>query len=292
MEHPIMVAEFTTNHMGNLNILLEMVKEAKHAGASIIKMQKKDVETFYTQEKLNGSYPSPYGKTYRDYRSKFEFNLDDFKRFDEECKKFDIPWYTTIQDAKSFTFFRTNFPDMPMVKLASCNARNKELWALIKEQSDWTIVVSIGGQELETIDEIVEYFNDDRQVVIQQCTSTYPCPDTQLNLGNIPFLLDRYKDNINVKIGYSGHELGYIPSVLAASMGAKIIERHFCLSRDSFVHHIECSLEPDEFRDMVNKIGNLDEIMSSEFGMKESEKKFLIDNTYGTEDLQNDWNNK
>ena len=57
----IKVAEFTTNHMGNLNVLLRMVEEAKRAGATIIKMQKKDVETFYSQEKLNGKFESPYG---------------------------------------------------------------------------------------------------------------------------------------------------------------------------------------------------------------------------------------
>ena len=59
-----------------------------------------------------------------------------------------------------------------------------------------------------------------------------------------------------VSIGYSGHEQGILPSIAASMLGAEFIERHFCLSRKSFVHHIECSLEPDEFKEMVNTIRN------------------------------------
>ena len=62
------VAEFTTNHMGNLNVLLRMVEGAAAAGCSLIKMQKKDVDSFYSAEKLASPYESPYGKTYGDYR--------------------------------------------------------------------------------------------------------------------------------------------------------------------------------------------------------------------------------
>ena len=56
------VAEFTTNHMGNLNVLLRMVERAVWAGCSYIKMQKKDVESFYSKEKLDSLFESPYGK--------------------------------------------------------------------------------------------------------------------------------------------------------------------------------------------------------------------------------------
>ena len=54
-----------------------------------------------------------------------------------------------------------------------------------------------------------------------------------------------------IKIGYSGHETGIEPSLAAIALGAEMVERHFALSRRSFVHHIECSLEPDEYQRMV-----------------------------------------
>lgn len=280
----IKVAEFTTNHMGNLNILFRMAEKAKEAGATIIKMQKKDVETFYSPEKLNSKFDSPYGSTYRDYRSIFEFELEDFKRFDAKCIELGIPWYTTIQDIPSIKFFVDNF-NLPMVKIASCNSKNEKLLHTIKEAFPGKpVVISIGGTELNSVLDTVDLFND-RQIYIQQCTSTYPCPLNQLFLGNISKLKETFKDNTNVHIGYSGHEEGYIPSIIAASMGAEIIERHFCLSRHSFVHHIECSLEPNEFKEMCTLIDQVPAMTSVGFGLKESEHKFLIDGAYKGQDF-------
>ena len=283
---PLIVAEFTTNHMGNLNILLRMVKMAKWAGANIIKMQKKDVNTFYTPEKLDESYSSPYGKTYRDYRSIFEFDKEDFRRFDSCCKDHDIPWYVTVQDVNSIEFF-DEF-NLPMVKIASCNTSNQELIEAIKKSfPEVPVVFSVGGTSMERIEEIVSVF-DDRELYIQQCTSTYPCSSDQLYLGNITALKAKFVDP-RIHIGYSGHEEGWIPTLIAVALGAEIIERHFCISRDSFVHHIECSLEPDEFKDMTWTINNMPNIYDTNFGMKESEEKFLLQGSYGTDNLQGGW---
>lgn len=283
---PIIVAEFTTNHMGNLNVLLRMVEEAAKAGADYIKMQKKDVETFYSQDKLNSQFLSPYGKTYRDYRTIFEFDLESFKIFDNHCKQHNIKWFTTVQDTHSVEFFSQNF-SLDMVKIASINSKNIDLFKHIKKYFPNTpIVISIGGTEIEDIDKIVSFF-DDRTIYIQQCTSTYPCPISNLNLGNITYLKERYKDMSNVAIGYSGHEVGYIPTIVAATLGASIIERHFCLSRDSFVHHIECSLEPSEFAEMVEHISNLEQMKTTRIGLQVSEEKFLKEGSYSTQLLGN-----
>jgi sialic acid synthase SpsE len=99
-------------------------------------------------------------------------------------------------------------------------------------------------------------------------------------LGNIPALQQVFNDE-NIHVGYSGHEVGFAPTIVAVTLGAKIIERHFCLSRHSFVHHIECSLEPDEFADMVNTIHQVPAMMESGWGVKHSEKKFLKQGVYG-----------
>jgi N-acetylneuraminate synthase len=174
-----------------------------------------------------------------------------------------------------------------MVKIASCNTGNQALidgirWGF----PDIPFVFSIGGTSLEKVNEIVQTVPG--EIYIQQCTSTYPCPPEQLNLGNISALQEKYPDP-RIHIGYSGHEKGWYPTLLAVMMGAEIVERHFCLSRDSFVHHIECSLEPKEFKEMTEAIRNLPVIQSKSFGMKDSEKKFLVENTYGTDDLEEGW---
>lgn len=284
------VAEFTTNHMGNLNVLLRMVESATWAGADLIKMQKKNVETFYSQEKLNSSYESPYGKTYRDYRSIFEFDHEDYQRFDIKCEAENIPWFSTIQDATSYDFMAPY--DLPIYKVASINARNHDFLRATAERipADKRIVISVAGSELRQIEQAIELFPHHR-INILHCVAQYPCPFDQLRLGNIPVLKRHFGDD-RIKVGYSGHETGIEPSLAAIALGAEMVERHFALSRHSFVHHIECSLEPDEFQKMVaiaRSVKDLSgyieklprEALASSFGMSSTEKDFLVDHQYG-----------
>lgn len=284
------VAEFTTNHMGNLNILLRMVESAAWAGADLIKMQKKNVETFYSQEKLNSVYESPYGKSYRDYRSMFEFDHEDYQRFDARCQADKIAWFSTIQDEVSYDFMASY--DMPIYKVASINSRNSDFLRATAERipTDKRIVISVAGSDLGQIERAIEMFPQ-HQINILHCVAQYPCPLDQLRLGNIPVLKRQFGDD-RIKVGYSGHEMGIEPSLAAIALGAEMVERHFALSRHSFVHHIECSLEPDEFRKMVaiaQSVSDLSpyieqlprEALASNFGMSSTEKDFLVDHQYG-----------
>jgi len=286
------ICEFTTNHMGNLNVLLEMVKKAAEAGADYIKMQKKDVENFYSKEKLNSTYSSPYGKTYRDYRKIFEFNKRDFDVFDQECAKYDIKWFSTAQDVKSLDFLLQY--DLPMYKIASCNSNKTDMLKTFERMipKDKTIVISCAGRKIEEIKNVIDLFKD-HKMIINHCVAEYPCKKENLRFGNIKILKNLFETD-RVKIGYSGHEEGVRPTLGAAFLGVSCIERHFCLSRESFVHHIECSLEPDEYKEMVELIKNhkyneniIEELgelaFKSNFGMSEMEEAFLTKNTYGKE---------
>ena len=285
------VAEFTTNHMGNLNVLLRMVERAAWAGCSLIKMQKKDVETFYKKEKLDAPYQSPYGKTYRDYRSIFEFGREDFERFDRKCREQGVGWFCTVQDIPSLHFM-LGF-DLTHFKVASSNARNRPLLEECARTipRDRTLVISVAGSTPQQIEEALSIFPHHR-IWLLHCVAQYPCPPESLRLGNIP-LLRRWFASERVRIGYSGHEEGIAPSLAAIGMGAELVERHFCLSRRSFVHHIECSLEPDEFRALVSSAREGDAIATArtrlplaayahQFGMTATEKTFLVEQTYGT----------
>jgi N-acetylneuraminate synthase len=284
------VAEFTTNHMGNLNVLLRMVEAAAWAGADFIKMQKKDVETFYSQEKLASAYDSPYGKTYRDYRTLFEFEHADYARFDEKCRAEGIRWFSTIQDQRSHDFMARY--DLPLHKVASINARNHDFLRATAERvpTDRRIVLSVAGCELRQIAQALELFPRHRLLILH-CVAQYPCPPDQLRLGNIPVLKRQFGDE-RIRIGYSGHETGIEASLAAIALGAEMVERHFALSRHSFVHHIECSLEPDEFQQMVRIARGGAPLeryvealpraaLASSFGMSANEKDFLVDHKYG-----------
>ena len=275
---------------------MEMVKKASETGADYIKMQKKDVDNFYTQEKLESSYVSPYGKTYGDYRRIFEFDKREFDHFDLECKKHNIKWFATAQDLPSLKFLLDY--NLDMYKLASCNANKKELLTefSLLIPSDKTVVVSVAGKKIEEIDFVLDIFGN-HKVILNHCVAEYPCRNENLRLGNISTMKEMWQSD-RVSIGYSGHEQGILPSIAASMLGAEFIERHFCLSRKSFVHHIECSLEPDEFKEMVSTIRNStfdpDEVKAalckpawdSVFGMTDMEKSFLLHNRYGEDYLK------
>ena len=275
---------------------MEMVKKASETGADYIKMQKKDVDNFYTQEKLESSYVSPYGKTYGDYRRIFEFDKREFDHFDLECKKHNIKWFATAQDLPSLKFLLDY--NLDMYKLASCNANKKELLTefSLLIPSDKTVVVSVAGRNIEEIDFVLDIFGN-HKVILNHCVAEYPCRNENLRLGNISAMKEMWQSD-RVSIGYSGHEQGILPSIAASMLGAEFIERHFCLSRKSFVHHIECSLEPDEFKEMVSTIRNStfdpDEVKAalckpawdSVFGMTDMEKSFLLHNRYGEDYLK------
>jgi N-acetylneuraminate synthase len=289
------VAEFTTNHLGNFNLLMKMVSNTAKAGCSLIKMQKKDVYSFYTPEKLNTPYESPYGKTYAEYREIFEFDEHDFSRFDKACRAQSIPWFATVQDMPSLDFL-LKF-DLDIYKIASVNVRNTELISavLANVPKSKEIVISVGGAAVEEIERILNRLAPFKKVTILHCVSEYPCNVGNLRLGNIPELIRLFSSS-NIEIGYSGHEEGYIPSLVAVGLGAKMIERHFCVSRATFAHHIDCSLEPDEYSELIQTIKNAAspddllaykdrlpaEAMNSFFGMSRIESDFLLAGQYGT----------
>ena len=281
------IAEFTTNHMGNLNVLLKMVEEAKKAGADLIKMQKKDVESFYSQEKLDSPFDSPYGHTYKEYRKIFEFGLRDFDVFDRKCTLEGIDWFSTVQDIQSLDFFERYF-NLPVYKVASSNAKNKELLEEVSKTAKWKqIIISVAGCSFLDIEKTLKFFPK-HDIVLQHCVAEYPCPAENLHYGNIGVLIKEFQDD-RIKIGYSGHEIGESTTIaLADRYKLETIERHFCLSRHSFVHHIECSLEPNEFKHMVNEIRysnvvpSIDErAWKTSFGMSDVEKEFLENKKYG-----------
>lgn len=286
------VAEFTTNHLGNFNLLRKMAQQAAAVGCDYIKMQKKDVCSFYSQDELNRPYPSPYGKTFGDYRTMFEFDAEDHARFSQFCSDLGIPWFSTVQDMPSLQFMLRY--QLPLCKIASSNARNIQLLREVELTIplDTPIVLSVAGLKLAEIEISLKALQG-HFVHLLHCVAEYPCSPSNLRLGNIDRLITEFADG-RVSVGYSGHEEGLAPTFAAIDRGAQMIERHFCLSRHSFAHHIACSLEPDEYRHLINTVrsgtslaGTYSDLpataFDSSFGMTELEGQFLVNRRYAGE---------
>ena len=117
--------------------------------------------------------------------------------------------------------------------------------------------MSTGMAQIEEVDTAVEIFKKNNcPLLLMHCVSAYPTPLNECNLSMIEKLSDRY----SIPIGYSGHEIGWFPTKIAVSMGAKAIERHYTLDKnmDGFDHKI--SLEPNELKEMISEIRLIEEI--------------------------------
>jgi sialic acid synthase SpsE len=294
------IAEFTTNSFGHTQLLLAMGDAAKQAGADLIKMQKKDVDTFYSPEKLASNVSSPFGKVYQQHRQMFEHSEDDWRLFLRRCFDLRMGWFATVQDLPSLRFVQGHYPTY--IKIASVNSRNHDFISNVVAslRAEQIVVISVAGSTIDDIKATLDLVPNHR-VIIQHCVAQYPCPPEALRLGNITVLKHMFESE-RVKIGYSGHETGIAASVVAAHLGAHTIERHFCLSRNSFVHHIECALEPEEFAKMSKTIKLISqmseqtqhvatqpyynqlpvEAFRSDFGMTSAEEQLLVRHEYNT----------
>jgi sialic acid synthase SpsE len=114
--------------------------------------------------------------------------------------------------------------------------------------------------DLDEIDRAVDIFRKHGAALeLMHCVSAYPTPLHECNLAMLDVLKARYE----LPVGYSGHEIGYLPSVLAVVMGAQMIERHFTLDKSMVGFDHKMSLEPDELIAMVRDIRNVPKIIGT-----------------------------
>ena len=202
---------------------------------------------------------------------------------DAQCKSLGIPCFCTVHDEEGLEFIKQFNP--PFYKVASMDSGNTGLVDAVRKlciEEDKPMIISIGGKDDEFTDALIKSLKDSNlKAFVLHTVSIYPTPIGQSNINYIKKLIDKYQDE-NIRIGYSGHEEGYAASLLAANLGANMIERHICLSRELNIHHIKCALEPNEFRDMISLIGEVNDDSGSSFndGFNEDENSFLKDRKY------------
>ena len=138
----LITAELTTNHFGDRYRLERMVRAARAAGADLVKVQKRDVETFYTKEQLDRKYVSPFGSTFRDYRCALELSQDDFEYLDKICIELKISWFASVLDEPSFRFIQQFQPSL--VKLPSTISEHLDYLAYVANSYKGGIVLSTG----------------------------------------------------------------------------------------------------------------------------------------------------
>ena len=247
-EKTIIIAECGINHNGDLNIAKRLIDVAKDAGCDAVKFQKRDIDTVYTQEYLDGPRESRWGKTQRDQKQGLEFGKNDYDEIDSYCKRIGIEWFASPWDLKSLEFLKQY--DLKYNKVASALLCHRELMEAMASEKKYTFI-STGMSTMEEIDATVDIFKaHDCPFELMHCNSQYPMPDEVANLNVIDFLSERYR----CEVGYSGHSTGIIESVAAVALGASSIEKHITLDRSMKGSDQSSSLEPTGIRKTVEYI--------------------------------------
>lgn len=251
------IAEIGINHNGDINNAKKLIDIAKNSGCDAVKFQKRTLDIVYTKDLLDTPRESPWGKTQRDQKAGIEFGKIEYDIIDAYCIEKKIKWLASAWDIDSQIFLRQY--NVKYNKVASAMLTHIPLLTEIAREKKHTFI-STGMSTFEDIDQAVSVFKEySCPFTLLHCVSTYPCEDSDCNLLVMKELRERY----NCDIGYSGHERGILPSVLAVALGAKVIERHITLDKNMYGSDQAASIDEKELTLMMKQIRSIPEILGN-----------------------------
>ena len=246
--HPTcIVAEIGINHNGDLNLAKRLIDAAVHAGVDAVKFQKRTPELCVPPEQRDQMRETPWGYiSYLEYRERVEFGEAEYREIDRYCKEKGATWFASVWDEPSVDFLEPFNP--PCYKVPSASLTDTGLLRRIRATGR-TKILSTGMSTLEQIHTAVGALGLE-SLLITHATSTYPCEPQELNLR----MIETLRRSFPCPIGYSGHEVGLVPSVVAVALGACLVERHITLDRAMWGSDQAASVEPSGFERLVKYI--------------------------------------
>lgn len=252
-EHPCyVIAEMSANHAGEFNRALEIIHAAKESGADCIKLQTYTPDTMtidcdkeYFQIKKGTWKGESLYQLYKKAYTPWEWH----ERLKEETEKLGLDFLSTPFDKTAVDFLENL--KVSFYKIASFELTDIPLLKYISSMGK-PIILSTGMGTLGEIEEAVNaiFSTGNKKLCILKCSSAYPAISKDMNVRTIKNL----KDIFGVPVGLSDHSMGSIGAITGIAMGANVIEKHFCLSRKIENPDASFSMEPHEFKKMVDDI--------------------------------------
>jgi sialic acid synthase SpsE len=258
--HVEIVGEITTNHFGDTERLKKLIYGAKRSGVDSIKLQMRDVDSFYSKDKLNSKFKSPFGKTFRDYRNALELSNDQINIVKQLCSELGIKYFFSVLDLISYE--RSKKLNQYRIKLPSTISNHKNYIEHVLKDFNKEIVISTGMTDSSFIDFLLKNFNNQSKIYLLHCISSYPVNLLKINLN----VLKTYSSlGMNIIPGYSSHDIGHKGSVYSVFCGAKMIEKHIKSGNSNFAHFDETALDVDlELEEFVQEIRDAEVILGSQ----------------------------
>lgn len=256
------IAEAGVNHNGNINLAKKLIDIAVDAGVDAVKFQTWKTELIVTKDAIQAEYQTENtGKkeSQFDMLKRLELSSDDFRELKNYCDKKNILFISTPDEFESADFL-SQLQDM--FKIGSGELTNIPFLKHIGKYGK-RIILSTGMGTLGEIEKalftLIKAGTKKENITLLHATTMYPTPMNEVNLNAMLTI----KNAFNIKVGYSDHTMGIEIPIAAVALGAKVIEKHFTISRDMDGPDHKASLEPQELKQMVESIRNIEKAMGN-----------------------------
>lgn len=247
------IAEAGVNHNGSMEIAKRLIDKAAEAGVDCVKFQTYIAENVMSKYAPKAEYQvnnTGCEESQLDMVKKLELSFEDFAELKEYTEKKGLMFLSTPFDLESCDFL--NNLGLNIFKIPSGEITNLPYLRKINSFKK-DVILSTGMAALDEIQAALDVLKDCK-VSLLHCTTEYPCPYDAVNMNAMLTM----KEKFNLPVGYSDHTQGIEIPVMAAAMGAQIIEKHFTLDKNMEGPDHKASLEPDELKQMVKAIRNVE----------------------------------
>lgn len=278
MEKTIIIAEAGVNHNGSFELAKRLIDAASDAGVDYVKFQTFKAENLvsklaqkaeYQKKNIGDSDDSQFNML-----KKLELSPEQHLELIEYCNEKNVRFFSTAFDLESIDFL--SGLKLGLWKVPSGEITNYPYLKKIAQKGE-SVILSTGMCEIQDIEKalaVLEKHGVNRnQIMILHCNTEYPTPMQDVNL----LAMQSIGEYFNVPIGYSDHTVGIEIPIAAVALGAKVIEKHFTLDRTLEGPDHKASLEPEELKEMVKSIRNVEMALGSrDKKVTESEAKNII----------------
>ncbi|MBI4473232.1 MAG: N-acetylneuraminate synthase family protein [Acidobacteria bacterium] len=249
------IAEAGVNHGGSKEKALALVRAAKWAGADAVKFQT------FKADRLASTRPATLSHTknqpnLQELFKKLELPYDTFRALHKEAVRIGIDFLSTPFDEESADFL--DELGVQAFKIASGDITHRPLIEHVSRKGK-PVLLSTGMSTAEEIEKAIDWMHtqSNAQVILLHCVSSYPAKAEELNLKSVQYLKDRF----GVPIGFSDHSVGSLGSVVAVSLGAQIIERHFMIETRGDTPDVAVSMDAKQLKLHIEELRTVGTIL-------------------------------
>ena len=281
----LIIAEAGVNHNGDFSLAKRLVDEAYLAGADIVKFQTCKAENVISRYADKAEYQKVTTGTndsQLDMVRKLMLSFDEYRQLKEYCDEKGIIFLSTAFDLESVDYLHSI--GMKLWKIPSGEVTNLPLLIKIAKLHE-PIIMSTGMCELSEVEDAIKVLKENGvgEITLLHCTTEYPAPYEDVNLK----AMETMRNAFNCSVGYSDHTKGIEVPIAAVALGASVIEKHFTLDRNMEGPDHKASIEPNELKQMISAIRNIEQtigdgnkvISSSEKKNQDIARKSIIAKT-------------